>query len=335
MKIVLMLLVAICFHSSDCMPTLTPNVTVDINGRGDYKEINQSIAAAPSHSLYRYIIHVKRGVYREIVRVPKDKTNITIFGDGMGQTVISGSRSNHTGYSIGESGTLAVFADGFLAVKLTVENLAGPANGQAVAVYLESQRSAFYQVAIKGYQDSLYINKGPQFYSECYIYGTVDFIFGTGPAIFQSCHIIARQAEKGQSNAITANGCTQQNECGFSFHRCTIMGDRDLNSSSSPTPTYLGRPWKVDSTVVFMQSYMTNAIHPAGWLGWNKSYEKTLFYGEFNNSGAGAAVDKRVKWPGVHSILDKNIANNFTISQFLEGGQWISVLGIPHISGLE
>ncbi|WCJ34099.1 Plant invertase/pectin methylesterase inhibitor superfamily [Euphorbia peplus] len=251
----------------------------------------------------------------------------------MGQTVISGSRSNHTGYSTGDTATLAVFANGFLAVKLTVENTAGAANEQAVAVFLQSKWSAFYQVTIKGYQDSLYVKKGPQFYRECYIYGTVDFIFGDAPTVFQRCQILARQAGENQKNTITANGCTTTESCGFSFHLCNITGDKDLIVSRSPTPTYLGRPWKVDSTVVFIRSYMTEVIHSAGWLGWDKSFEKTLFYGEFNNSGGGAAVDKRVKWPGVHPVLDKNIANNFTVSNFI-GENWISKLGLPHRSGL-
>ncbi|WCJ42713.1 Plant invertase/pectin methylesterase inhibitor superfamily [Euphorbia peplus] len=334
MKIFLILLVVACCHPSDCIPTLTPNVTVDINGGGDYKEINQSIADAPTNSLHRYVIYIRHGIYREIVRVPKEKSNITVFGDGIELTVISGKRSNHSGYSTEKSATLAVYGSGFLAMKLTVENIAGPENEQAVAVLLASKWLAFYQVMIKGYQDSLYVKNGPQFYRECYIYGTIDFIFGDGLAVFQSCQILARQAQPNQSNALTANGCRQTQKCGFSFHLCNITGDKDLIGSKSPTPTYLGRPWKVDSTTIFMQSYMTEVINSAGWLSWNKSFEKTLFYGEFNNSGPGAVVEKRVKWLGVHSVLDKNIAHNFTVSQFIEGEKWLPNLGVPYINGL-
>ncbi|WCJ42854.1 Plant invertase/pectin methylesterase inhibitor superfamily [Euphorbia peplus] len=219
-------------------------------------------------------------------------------------------------------------------MELTVENTAGAKNHQAVALLSSSAHSAYCHVIIKGYQDSLYIKLGPQFFSECDIYGTVDFIFGEGPALLQNCRILARQALEKQSNTITANGCKVAENCGFSFHLCNITGDKDLIESKSPTPTYLGRPWKNDSTTVFMQSYMTRVINSIGWLRWNESFEKTLFYGEFNNSGAGAAVEKRVQWPGVHSILDKKMATKFTVSEFINRKNWLHKLGLSYIPGL-
>ncbi|WCJ41405.1 Plant invertase/pectin methylesterase inhibitor superfamily [Euphorbia peplus] len=337
MNIFLVLLSLFCFLPSGCTLKLTPNVTVGSNNTGNYSEINKAIEAAPVNSIYRFVIYIKRGLYKEYVVVPRNKTNITFVGAGKQQTVISGNRSNGTNYKTDKSATLTVYGDGFFATALTVENIAGPKNHQAVALLSSSAQSAYYQVIIKGYQDSLYIKTGPQFFHDCDIYGTVDFIFGEGPAVLQNCRILARQALENQSNTITANGCENPHKkCGFSVHMCNIAGDKDLLGSKSPTVTYLGRPWKVNSTTVFMQSHMTEVINPMGWLRWNETFEKTLFYGEFNNSGTGAAVEKRVKWPGLHSVLDKNIANKFTVSEFINGEKWLDSFGIniPYTKGL-
>ena len=222
----------------------------------------------------------------------------------------------------------------FIAVNMTFENTAGPEGGQAVALRSDSDYSVFYRCGIRGYQDSLYAHKNRQFYRECQIKGTVDFIFGDATAVFQKCDILPRQASPGQSNTITAQGREQVNTTGgFSFHMCTISGDSDLISSNNPTPTYLGRPWKTYSRTVFLQSYMSNIIRPEGWLRWNPAFESTLFYGEYNNTGPGANTDKRVKWPGVH-ILDSTQAQNYTVDQFLLGNTWLPSTGIPFDGGL-
>ncbi|XP_050229549.1 probable pectinesterase/pectinesterase inhibitor 44 [Mercurialis annua] len=271
----------------------------------------------------------------EIVYIPSEKNNIVLIGDGIKETVISNNRSFASGFPISSSATLNIDGPNFIAMNLTVQNTAGAEGKQAVALRSNSPNSAFYLLEIKGYQDTLYIHNGPQFYRECTIFGTVDFIFGEGPAFFQKCQILARQALPPQENALTANGrLTPTSGDGFAFQLCNITGDEDLLNSKNPTPTFLGRPWKAYSRTVFLQSYMSSIINSQGWLRWNTTYESTLFYAEFKNQGAGAVVNKRVNWPGVHSTLDIRMAEQYTVSKFISGDQWIPNTGIPFDSGL-
>jgi pectinesterase len=221
------------------------------------------------------------------------------------------------------------------AVDITFENTAGPKEGQAVTLRSDSNFSIFYRCGIRGYQDSLYPHKLHQFYRECRMSGTVDFIFGDATVVFQKCEILPRQALPGQSNTITAQGRdTPDSKTGFSFHLCTITGDSDLISSTNPTPTFLGRPWKTYSRTVFMETFMSNIINLEGWLRWTSSFESTLFYGEYKNIGPGASTDKWVNWLGVH-ILDSSQTQLNTVSQFLDGNSWLSPTGIPYNGGLE
>jgi len=69
------------------------DVVVAQDGSGRYRTVSEAVARAPSHSKRKYVIYVKRGIYHKNVEVRKKKTNIMLVGEGMGETVISGSRS--------------------------------------------------------------------------------------------------------------------------------------------------------------------------------------------------------------------------------------------------
>uniref|UniRef100_A0A2N9IKB2 pectinesterase n=1 Tax=Fagus sylvatica TaxID=28930 RepID=A0A2N9IKB2_FAGSY len=302
------------------------NITVASYGSRDFTSIMEAVKAAPNNSLARFVIYIKKATYKKYVSIPQNKWNIMMVGDGMDQTIISGSHSNTTGYGTYGSATF---------VDITFENTAGPKEGQAVTLRSDSNFSIFYRCGIRGYQDSLYPHKLHQFYRECRMSGTVDFIFGDATVVFQKCEILPRQALPGQSNTITAQGRdTPDSKTGFSFHLCTITGDSDLISSTNPTPTFLGRPWKTYSRTVFMETFMSNIINPEGWLRWTSSFESTLFYGEYKNTGPGASTDKRVNWPGVH-ILDSSQAQLYTVSQFLDGNSWLSSYSYDNIQAVK
>jgi pectinesterase len=82
------------------------DVVVAQDGSGRYRTVGEAVARAPSHSKRRHVIYVKRGVYHENVEVKKKKTNIVIVGEGMGETVISGSRSIAGGWTTFRSATV-------------------------------------------------------------------------------------------------------------------------------------------------------------------------------------------------------------------------------------
>lgn len=207
---------------------------------------------------------------------------------------------------------------------------------QAVALRSSSARSGFFRCMISGYHDTLYIHRGRQFYKECRISGTIDFIFGYGTAVVQNCAIITRRNVDGGRNTITAHGRAYSTDSTrFSFQFCTILADRDSTPQVRFTPTYLGRPWGMFSRTIFMQSYMSNVVMPEGWLEWNGSFAlDTLFYGEYMNNGPGAADGGRVHWPGYHVITNSLEVDGYTVAKFIQGHAWLPSTGIPYIGGL-
>ncbi|CAL5402107.1 unnamed protein product [Camellia sinensis] len=219
----------------------------------------------------------------------------------------------------------AVNGQGFIARDMTFENTARPQKHQAVAFRSDSDLSVLFRCAIRGYQDTLYEHSLRQFYRECQITGTVDFIYGDGTVVFQNCRILARLGLPDQKNTITAQGRKDPSESsGFSIQFSNISAEPDLLASLNSTYTYLGRPWKLYSRTVIMQSYMSNAIRQEGWIEWNGNFALyTLFYGEFMNNGPGAGLGSRVKWPGFQTMNDSAQAYNFSVGQFILGNDWL------------
>ncbi|KAH9306479.1 hypothetical protein KI387_010883, partial [Taxus chinensis] len=138
----------------------------------------------PDKSTSRYVIHIKRGVYQENVEVHKNKHNLMFIGDGKDVTVVTGNRNVRDGFTTFHSATVAVTGKAFIARDMTFENTAGAAKHQAVALRAGSDLSAFYRCSFKAYQDTLYVHSLRQFYGECDVYGTVDFIFGNAAGCF-------------------------------------------------------------------------------------------------------------------------------------------------------
>ncbi|CAN6451267.1 unnamed protein product [Victoria cruziana] len=317
-------------------PGIAANAVVANDGSGNFMSVQEAVLAAPSQSASRYVIYVKRGTYYENVEIKKKKTNLMLVGDGMGVTIISGNRSFIDGWTTFRSATFAVAGAGFIARDITFANTAGPQKHQAVAARVDSDLSAFYRVSFVGYQDTLYAHSLRQFYRECQVYGTVDFIFGNGQVVFQNCLIVARKPLQDQKNSVTAQGRKDPNQnTGFSLQFCNITGDSQLVQSSGSTYTYLGRPWKPYSRTVIMQTYISGIVRPEGWLEWSGDFAlDTLYYAEYLNYGPGAALGGRVKWPGYHIIANPSEALNFTVAQFLDGNNWLPSTGVRYTAGL-
>ncbi|KAG8376283.1 hypothetical protein BUALT_Bualt09G0047100 [Buddleja alternifolia] len=312
------------------------DAVVAADGTGKFTSIGDAIRAAPEKSNKRYVIYVKKGVYKEYVEIGKKKMNIMMIGDGMDVTVISGNRSYVDGWTTYRTATFAVRGEGFIARDITFENTAGPGKNQAVAYRSDSDRSVLYRCVFRGYQDTLYAHSMRQFYRECTITGTVDFIFGHGACVFQNCQILARKGLPNQKNTITAHGRKDPKEqTGFSIQFCNISAELDVLASLNSISTYLGRPWKLYSRTVIMQSYISSAIRPEGWLEWNGNFAlNTLFYGEYMNYGPGSGLGARIKWPGYHVLSDSAQANGFTVAQFIMGNKWLPSTGVRYTAGL-
>lgn len=228
----------------------------------------------------------------------------------------------------------AVSGEGFLARDIGFYNTAGPEKQQAVALRVNADLAAVYRCTIYGYQDSLYVHSFRQFYRECDIYGTIDYIFGNAAAVFQDCNIISRKPLPGQYTVISAQSRdSPDQETGFSFQNCSILATEDLHNSTS-VKSYLGRPWRIYSRTVVIESYIDDFIDPQGWINWSGDEGlDTLYYGEYANVGPGSNVDDRVTWPGYH-VMDYYEASNFTVSEFITGQEWLDSTSFPYDDGV-
>ncbi|TYJ99208.1 putative pectinesterase/pectinesterase inhibitor 47 [Cucumis melo var. makuwa] len=308
------------------------NLTVSLDGSGNFKRISDAIVAAPNNSNTRFYIHVAPGTYHEAIQIPKAKKFIALIGDDAFTTIIIDNRSNGTGFKTNNSATLTVQGNNFMAKSLTFENSAGPQNGQAVAVFDKADHTAYYKCRFLGFQDTLYVNGKYQFFKESNIYGSVDFIFGHGQVMFQDCNIYARMP----SNSITVTAQSKdflRSISGFSFQNYTVTVLPEISSNKQNVKVFLGRLWRQYSNVVFMESFLDDVVASEGWMEWKGVPINNLFYGEFNNYGPGADVSKRVNWTGYH-ILNKESAFRFTVDNFINRSKWLHETGIPFRHGL-
>ena len=235
----------------------------------------------------------------------------------------------------------ATVATGFVAKAMGFENTAGAAKHQAVALRVQGDMSAFFNCAIDGYQDTLYVQAQRQFYRNCEISGTIDFIFGMSSTVIQNSRIIVRKPLDKQFNTVTADGTREVSmNTGIVIQNCEIIPERELFPVRFDVKSYLGRPWKDYSKTVVMESIIGDFISPEGWLPWDgPKYLDTLYYAEFANSGPGADVSRRIKWKGYHPSISKNEAAQFTVEQFLRAGSttrsenWLLASRVPFRPG--
>ncbi|XP_016469874.1 putative pectinesterase/pectinesterase inhibitor 51 [Nicotiana tabacum] len=312
---------------------LKPDVTVCKEGGCDYKTLQEAVNAAPDNQVTRkFVIWIKTGLYEEKVRVQLEKKNVVFLGDGMGKTVITGSLNiGISGVTTYETATVGVVGDGFMASGITFQNTAGPDAHQAVAFRSDSDLSVIENCEFIGNQDTLYAHALRQYYKSCRIQGNVDFIFGNSAAFFQECDILIapRQLnpEKGEKNAVTAHGrIDPAQSTGFVFQNCLINGTDKYMALYYKKPkvhkNYLGRPWKEYSRAVFIECTLEALVLADGWLPWSGDFAlKTLYYGEYKNTGAGANTAGRVPWS---SQIPAEHVNSYSVQSFIQGDQWIT-----------
>ncbi|XP_020234417.1 probable pectinesterase/pectinesterase inhibitor 34 [Cajanus cajan] len=314
------------------------DIVVSKDGNGTVKTIADAIKKVPDYGSRRFIIYVRAGRYEEEnLKLGRKKTNVMFIGDGKGKTVITGGKNYYENLTTFHTASFAASGAGFIAKDMTFENYAGPGKHQAVALRVGADHAVVYRCNIIGYQDTLYVHSNRQFFRECDVYGTVDFIFGNAAVVFQNSSLYARKPMAQQKNTITAQNRKDPNQnTGISIHNCRVLATADLEASKGSYPTYLGRPWKLYARTVYMLSYMGDHIHPRGWLEWNTSSFAldTLYYGEYMNSGPGAAVGQRVNWAGYRVITSTVEASRFTVGQFISGSSWLPSTGVAFIAGL-
>lgn len=264
---------------------------VSLDGTGDFVSIQAAIDNAKAFPGRRITLLVKNGIYKERVKVHEWNTSLALIGESREKTVITYDdhfkKVDQGRNSTFHTATLQVDGNDFSAKNLTIRNTAGPV-GQAVALSVNADRAYFNSVNVIGNQDTLYLTgEGKrQYFKDCYIEGTTDFIFGRATAVFENCRIHSKA-----DSYITAAATPEDVEFGFVFIGCRLTADEGVSK------VYLGRPWRPFARTVFIDTEMGSHIRPEGWHNWsNPEAEKTAFYAEYNSTGAGGDTVKRADW---------------------------------------
>jgi pectinesterase len=203
-------------------------------------------------------------------------------------------------------------ADDFSAENLTFANSAGPV-GQALAIRVDGDRAGFRNCRFLGWQDTILLNRGRQYFENCYIAGHVDFIFGAATAWFEHCEIHALR-----DGYLTAASTPAEQPFGFVFSHCRLTGEPGVK-------TFLGRPWRIYASTIYLNCELSDVVRSQGWSDWNKpEAHKTARYAEFNSSGPGANPAARPDWT---KQLTKIEASNITVEKVLGGADhWNAML---------
>jgi pectinesterase len=283
----------LCFGASDSA-LKKYDFIVAKDGSGTCTTIQEAVDSCRDYAERPYVIYVKNGVYIEKLVLPAWKTNIRIKGENADSTILryndyTGKTDSVTGIKVRTftSYTCLISGNNNSIEDMTVENTAGRV-GQAVALHVEGDRCVFRRCRLIGNQDTQLASgeQSRQYYQECYIEGTTDFIFGAATAVFDRCTILSKQ-----DSYITAASTIAGRQFGFVFFDCKLLADNPERK------VYLGRPWRSYASVTFIRCDMGSHILPEGWHNWNKpEAEKTARYSEYKSSGPGANPSRRVAW---------------------------------------
>ena len=319
-------------------------IIVSQEGSG-YRTLQEAVLSIDDSHLETVTISVKPGIYEEKVFIRKE--NIRIIGEDSLTTIFrygDGARKLREDGS-GKYGTfntaVIFFAGSNIEVKnITIENTAGSGHiaGQALATYVAADRIFFYNCRFLGFQDTIFTGEAqsctmknlmlPEYFSNskvkidftvnrnyfknCYICGNVDFIFGPNTAFFDHCDIVTRKDSGEPGGYITAASTSQEQEYGYVFYRCHLMGEKGTEG------VYLGRPWRDYAMTVFVQCVMEEHIHPDGWHNWGRpKAEVTTSYVEIGNTGAGARTDERI--PFSKQLINPELLDYFHRERVLAG----------------
>ncbi|KAG5014657.1 hypothetical protein AAZX31_08G032900 [Glycine max] len=300
---------------------LFPSHTLHVSkkhGKGGFSSIQAAIDSLPFINVVRVVIKVHAGVYTEKVNISPFKSFVTIQGEGADKTIVQwGDTAQSQPLGTYGSATFAVNSPYFIAKNITFKNTApipapGAVGKQGVALRISADTAVFLGCKFLGAQDTLYDHIGRHYYKDCYIEGSVDFIFGNALSLFEGCHVHAIAQLTG---ALTAQGRNSLLEdTGFSFVHCKVTGSGAL---------YLGRAWGPFSRVVFAYTYMDNIIIPKGWYNWgDPNREMTVFYGQYKCTGPGASYAGRVSWS--RELSDEE-AKPFISLSYIDGSEWINL----------
>ncbi|MFL9831221.1 pectinesterase family protein [Flavobacterium sp. ST-87] len=326
MKYILVLFFCVFANSSfgnSIKLNLDKKMTVAQDGSGDFKTVQEAIDAAETDK-GSVEIYIKNGIYKEKLVIPSSKSRLILVGEDKEKTIITNddysgkpNPNSKRNFGTSDSYTLLVRANDVTIENVTIEN-SWCDKGQAVSLCAKGERFIIRNANILGCQDTLLTDGDGyyQYYENCYIEGTTDFIFGSAVAVFENCVINSKK-----DSYITAASTPENLEFGYVFINCKLIADAGV------TKVFLGRPWRPYAKTVFIKSKLGDHILPEGWNPWkDERYpdkDKTAFYAEYKNKGKGAKTNKRVSWS--HQ-LTKTEAAKYTLKNIFPKNDFWKVI---------
>lgn len=302
----------------------TTDLFVDPTGAGGaYTTVQAAVNAAPAGSASnRTVIHIAPGTYKQQITIPANKPFLSLVGQTTDPSKVvltynlNVNSPNGSGGTVGTIGssTVVIYASDFVAKNVMFQNASHDDIAQALAIYIRADRLAFSNCRFWGFQDTVRLDNGRQYFNRCSITGDTDFIYGNGTALFNSCYI----NESSTWGFLTAASTAPTTPVGFVFKYCALTkgpitavdpetGTRYSNINSvSDNATYLGRPWQYTTTkasVTFISCKMDTHIKDVGWSPWdsgNSNPSATTRYSEYGSTDINGVnpidVSKRVTW---------------------------------------
>ncbi len=312
MKKCLLVVAGVCFITTFIVAQ--KKIIVAQDGSGNYKTVQQAFDKIPVGNKKPVTIFVKKGIYKERLVLDTRKDFVTLIGEDKDKTVLT--YNNHAGLKLADGDTINtwssasffIYGNNFTAKNITFKNDAGFTAGQAVALNVIGNRVAFYNCNMIGFQDVLFCSQqgSKQYYQDCYIEGTTDFIFGAATAVFTNCHIHSKK-----NSHVTAASTPREIPFGFVFIDCKLTADSNINKVT------LGRPWQPNASVTYINCEIGSHIIPEGWNNWkNPDNEKTARYAEYKNTGPGSNIENRVPWS--KQLSDEEV-KKYTVENILGG----------------
>ena len=299
-------------------------IKVAQDGTGDFKSIQEAVNSVRVFGPGEVLIKISNGVYKEKLVIPAHISKLTLEGESREKTMIlnddyASKMNPKTGEEFGTFSSYTVLVRGAdvhfknLSIKNSSCN-----QGQAVALHVEGDRFVAQNCNILGCQDTLYTatEGAREYFQDCYIEGTTDFIFGQATVVFNSCEIKSLA-----DSYITAAATPRNQDFGYVFYDCKLTASDDVEK------VFLGRPWRSYAKTVFLDTQMQDHITKEGWHAWPGDdmfphKEKTAFYAEFNSSGPGASPETRVDWS--HQLAKRQV-EKYTYKNIFRG--WIPLMG--------
>ncbi|GAV88205.1 Pectinesterase domain-containing protein, partial [Cephalotus follicularis] len=301
------------------------NITVDVNGAGEFLSVQAAIDAVPEYNTKSVLIQIFAGYYKEKVVVPATKPYITFQGAGRDVSVIEwhdrASDRGPDGQQLRtyQTASVTVYANYFSARNISFKNTApapmpGMQGWQAAAFRISGDKAYFSGCGFYGAQDTLCDDAGRHYFKECYIEGSIDFIFGNGRSMYKDCQLNSIATRFG---SIAAHDRKSPDEkTGFAFVGCKVTGTG---------PLYVGRAMGQYSRIVYSYTYFDDLVAHGGWDDWDptENKTKTVFFGVYKCWGPGAAAVSGVSWA---RELDFESAHPFLVKSFVNGRHWIAPL---------